>query len=81
MPKCKVRPRAFGKCSSFGNASVFHPKALVLTEFKNDKLPKVNKFFGFVPTIIQQVYISVIGIGILTMFGTKDIGPYIMRNF
>jgi hypothetical protein len=41
----------------------------------------MNKCFGFEPTIIQQVYISVIGIGILRMFGTKDIGPYIMRNF
>jgi hypothetical protein len=41
----------------------------------------MNKCFGFEPTIIQQVYISVIGIGILRMFGTKDIGPYIMSNF
>jgi hypothetical protein len=60
--------------------SVFQPKALVLTEFKNDKLPKVNKCLGFEATIIQQVYISDIGIGILRMFGKKDTGTCIMRN-
>jgi hypothetical protein len=59
----------------------FQPKPLVLTEFKNDKLPQVNKCLRFEATTIQQVYISVTGIGILRMFGTKETGPCIMRNF